>query len=111
MRRNTWKSLVAVLALTVLVMPAFATPITKIITINGTDKVAGKVLKNDNYTFKVDDTKLVVELRHKVVAEANGKWETRDKKYDTDTVVTGEDGQIQEPRFAGEKRAFVIGSM
>jgi hypothetical protein len=110
MRSNTWKSLLAVLALTMLVTPAFAKSIQRIITINGSEKVAGKELKNDDYTFKVDDTKLVVELRHKVVAETTGHWVDRDKKYSTDTVVATEDGQIQELRFAGEKRAFVIGS-
>jgi hypothetical protein len=110
MRKNSWKSFVAILALAALVSPAFAKSVVKIITINGTDKVAGKELKHDDYTFKVDDTKLTVELRHKVVAEANGRWEPRDKKNDTDTLITGTDGQIQELRFAGEKRAFVIGS-
>jgi len=113
MRSNIWKSVLAVLVLAVLVMPAFANPITitKTITINGTERVAGKELKNDDYTFKVTDTKLVVELRNKVIAEITGRWEPRDKKYDTDTVVATQDGQIQELRFAGEKRAFVIGSM
>jgi hypothetical protein len=111
MRKNSWKSLFAVLTLAVLVMPAFAKPETRIITINGTTKIAGKELKNDDFAFKVDDTKLVVVKGSKVVAEATGRWEPRDKKYDTDTVVTGADGQIQELRFAGEKRAFVISGM
>jgi hypothetical protein len=111
MRRNTMKYFLVVAALAVLVMPAFAKPVQRIITVNGTQKVAGKELKNDDYTFKVDDTKVVVELRHKVIAEANGRWEPRDKKYETDTVVSGEGGSIVELRFAGEKRAFVIASM
>jgi hypothetical protein len=111
MRKNTWKSLFAVAGLAVLVSPAFARPETRIITIDGTDKISGKELKNDVFAFKVDDTKLVVVKGSKVVAEATGRWEPRDTKYGTDTVVTNSDGQIQELRFAGEKRAFVIGGM
>ncbi len=111
MRMNRWRSLLSVLALAVMVMPVFAKPVVKTINIPTKQKIAGKELNSDAYTFKVDDTKLVVELRHRVVAEANGRWEPRDKKNEADTYVSGEDGQILELRFAGEKRVFVIGSM
>jgi hypothetical protein len=110
-RRSFWKSLAALLALAVIVSPAFAKPITKVITVIEHQKIAGKQLNNDDYTFRVDDTKLVVELRHKVVAETTGRWEPRDTKYEADTLVSGADGQIIELRFAGEKRAFVIGAL
>jgi hypothetical protein len=105
------KSLVAVAGFAVLISPAFAGTVQRIITVHGTEKLAGKELKNDDYTFKIDDAKLVVELRHKVVAEASGKWEPRDKKYDSDEVITDSDGKIQELRLAGEKRAFVVSGM
>ncbi|HEY4838732.1 MAG TPA: hypothetical protein VIH72_09000 [Candidatus Acidoferrales bacterium] len=111
MRKNGWKSVVAVLALVMMVSPAFAKPISRVITMAADQKIAGKQLNHDDYTFVVDDTKLVVELHHKVVAEVTGKWEPRDRKYDGNTVVSGADGQILEVRFSGEKRAFVIGSM
>jgi len=109
MRANIWKPFIGILALAALVSPAFGKTITKIITIDGKETLAGKELKNDDYTFKVDDSKVVVELRHKVVAEATGHWEDRPAKYESDIVVTADNGQIQELRFGGEKRAFVIG--
>jgi hypothetical protein len=111
MRTNRWKSVIAVIALAMIVTPAFAKPVTKTITILANQKIAGKELKSDDYTFIVDDTKVVVELRHKVIAEVTGRWEPRDKKYAQDAVVDGPDGQIMELRFGGEKRAFVISSM
>jgi hypothetical protein len=111
MRMNRWRSLLSVLALAVLAMPAFGKPVMKTITISDSRKIAGKELKNNDYTFKVDDTKLVVELKHKVVAEATGRWEPRDQKNDGDALVSGADGQILELRFSGEKRVFVIASM
>jgi len=97
-----------VAALAVMISPVFAGTVQRIITVSGVEKVSGKELKNDDYTFKIDDSKMVVELRHKVVAEATGKWEPRDTKYDTDTVITDADGKIQEIRIGGEKRAFVV---
>jgi hypothetical protein len=111
MRRNSWKSVAAVLMLAIIVSPIFAKPVSRVITMVADQKIAGKHLNHDDYTFVVDDTKLVVELRHKVVAEVTGKWEPRDRKYEGNTVVSGADGQILEVRFSGEKRAFVIGSM
>jgi hypothetical protein len=111
MHNSIWKSLSMVLMIAMLVIPAFAKPVMKTITISDSRKIAGKELKNNDYTFKVDDTKLVVELKHKVVAEATGRWEPRDQKNDGDALVTDADGQILELRFAGEKRVFVIASM
>jgi hypothetical protein len=108
MRRNILKPFILVLALAALVTPAFAKSVVKIITIAGPQSVAGVQLKSDDYTFRVDDTKLVVELRHKVVAETAGHWEPRSEKYNADTIVSTDAGQIQELRFAGEKQAFVL---
>jgi len=111
MRTNRCRSLFLVLALSVLVMPAFAKPIVKTFTITSNQKIAGKELKSAEYTFRVDDTKLTIELKNKVIAETTGRWEPRDKKNDADTFVAGADGQILELRFSGEKRVFVIGTM
>jgi hypothetical protein len=108
---NSWKFLIAVLVLAVLVLPVFAKPVSRVITMVAEQKIAGKQLNHDDYTFIVDDTKMVVELKNKVVAEVTGRWEPRDRKYEGNTVVSGADGQIIEVRFSGEKRAFVIGSM
>jgi hypothetical protein len=110
MRKTSWKSIFAVLALAALVMPAFAKPVSMVINIANNQKVAGKELKSDAYTFKVDDTKLTVELKHKVVVEAAGRWEPRDQKIEANSIVFGSDGQVQELRFSGEKRVFVIDS-
>jgi hypothetical protein len=110
MRKTSWKSIFAVLALAALVMPVFAKPLSMVINIANNQKIAGKELKSDAYTFKVDDTKLTVELKHKVVVEATGRWEPRDQKIEANSIVFGADGQVQELRFSGEKRVFVIDS-
>jgi hypothetical protein len=111
MRRNTWKSLVAVLALALMVMPVFAKPESKIITLTEPQKFAGKQLREGDYTFKIDDTKVTIELRNKVVAEVTGHWAPRDQKWEYNTFVAGADGQVAEIRLAGEKRTFMVGGM
>ena len=108
MRRNSWKYFVALVALSVMLVPAFAKPVTKTVDLVSPQKIAGKELREGSYLFKVDDTKLTILLKNKVVAEAEGRWEPRDSKVEHDTFVSGPGGQIQEIRFAGEKRVFVI---
>jgi hypothetical protein len=102
------KSLLALLAVMMLVAPVFAKGINKIITVNIETKIAGKTLKPGDYTFKIDGDKLTVEVNHKVIAEASGKWEPRDAKWHDDTLVAGADGQVQEVRLSGEKGVFII---
>ena len=109
--RNTCRSIAVLLALAVIIAPAFAKPVTKVISIAEHQKIAGKQLNNDAYTFRVDDTKLVVTLKNKVVAEATGRWEPRDTKNDGNAVVSDANGQIIEIRFSGEKRTFIIDSL
>ena len=108
MRRNSWKYFVTVVALSVMLVPVFAKPLLKTVDLTAPQKIAGKELREGSYLFKVDDTKLTVLLKNKVVAEAEGRWEPRNTKVEHDTFISGPDGQIQEIRFEGEKRVFVI---
>ncbi len=102
------KSLFALLVVMVLLVPAFAKGINKTVTLSDDTKIAGKTLKPGDYTFKVDNNKLTVEVNHKVVAEASGRWEPRESKWEVNSLVTGADGQVQEVRLSGEKGVFVV---
>jgi hypothetical protein len=108
MRAKSLKSVVAFLVLLAFIVPAFAKEINRTISLPDQTKIAGKTLKRGDYTFKVSDTKLTIEMNNKVMAEATGRWEPRDKKVATDGFSTGADGQVQEVHFAGEKRVFVV---
>jgi hypothetical protein len=108
MRAKSLRSLVSFLAVLALVVPAFAKDINKVISLPDQTKIAGRTLKGGDYTFKVSDTKMTIELNNKVVAEAAGRWEPRDKKVATDGFSTGADGQVLEVHFSGEKRVFIV---
>jgi len=108
MLAKSLKYFMAFLFAAALVVPAFVKEINKIITLSGETKIAGKTLKAGDYTFKVTGDKLTIEVNHKVVAEASGKWEPRDSRWTSDSLVTGTDGQVQEVRIGGEKGTFVL---
>ena len=108
MRFKSLKYVVALLALMAFAIPSFAKDINRIITLNSETKIAGKTLKTGDYTFKVSGNKLTIEVNHKVVAEASGRWESRDSKWSADSLVSGADGQVQEVRLEGEKGVFII---
>jgi hypothetical protein len=108
MRAKSLRSLVAFLAVMALVVPAFAKDINRIISLPNQTKIAGKTLKAGDYAFKVSDTKLTIEMNNKVVAEAAGHWEPRDKKVASDGFSAGADGQVREVHFSGEKRVFIV---
>lgn len=108
MRRNSWKYFVAIVAMSVMLVPVFAKPLLKTVDLTAPQKIAGKELREGSYLFKVDDNKLTILLKNKVVAEAEGRWEPRNTQVEHDAFISGPDGQIQEIRFGGEKRVFVI---
>jgi len=92
-------------------IPAFAKSIERRITVEpqSITIVAGTTLKPGDYLFRVDGDKLVVEeINHKVVAQATGKWEPRDSKWDGDELVLGPNGNLQEVRMSGEKGTFIV---
>jgi hypothetical protein len=49
-----------------------------------------------------------VQKGKSVVAESEGRWEDRDAKSNYDAVLLGENGQVKEVRFSGQKRVFVF---
>jgi hypothetical protein len=108
MRWNSLKNIVALFVVMALAIPAFARDINRIVSLTDETKISGKTLKAGDYTFKVADNKLTIEVNHKVVAEAAGRWEPRDSKWPANAFVTGADGQVQEIRLAGEKGVFIV---
>ena len=108
MHSRILKSLVSFVAVMALIFPAFAKDINKVITLPDQTKIAGKTLKGGDYTVKVTENKLTVELNRKVVVEAAGHWEDRANKSSEDGFETGPDGQVNEIHFSGEKRIFIV---
>jgi hypothetical protein len=43
-----------------------------------------------------------------VVAQSEGRWEDRDTKSNYDAVLLNDAGQVQEVRFAGQKKVFIF---
>ena len=89
-------------------MPAFSKPVAKNITISQKAKVGKADLTAGEYRLMIDGDKATVMKNKTTVAESQGRWEDRDAKSLYDAVLVGDDGQVKEVRFSGQKRVFVF---
>jgi endonuclease YncB( thermonuclease family) len=105
MRRRTWISLVAVLAVLVLALPLMAEPVTETVTLNQPAKLVGKHLDAGTYRLVIDGDTVVVQKNKEVVAEVKGRWVDVPSKVRQTSVVTRE-GEIIEMRFRGRDQVL-----
>ena len=108
MKSNTILRTLALLAVTTLAIPVFAKPVSKVINITQSAKVGKADLQAGEYRLLIDGTKATVQKGRAVVAESEGRWEDRETKSNYDAVLLGENGQVREVRFSGQKRVFVF---
>ena len=100
-----WAALLAVVALAV---PVFAKPVSKTINFTQAAKLGKADLQAGEYRLLIDGNKVTVQKGKTVVAETEGRWEERETKANYDAVLIGENGQVREVRFSGQKRVFVF---
>jgi hypothetical protein len=108
MKRNSIYRIATLLVALALVVPAFAKPVTKTISLTQSAKVGKASLQAGEYQLSIDGNKATVQKGKNTVAEGAGRWEDRDNKSEYNAVVVGQDGQLREVRFAGQKKVFVF---
>jgi len=108
MKSNLFVRSIALLAAIALAVPVFAKPISKTINISQAAKLGKADLQAGEYRLLIDGNKATVQKGKEVVAETEGRWEDRDTKSNYDAVLLGENGQVKEVRFSGQKRVFVF---
>jgi hypothetical protein len=91
-----------------LALPAFSKPVSKTFNITQTAKVGKVDLQAGEYRLLIDGTRATVQKGNAVMAQSEGRWEERDTKSIYDAVLVGENGQVKEVRFSGQKRVFVF---
>ena len=96
------------LAAVAIAVPVFAKPMTKNIPLIHDMQVGKTDVKAGQYRFLIDGNHLTVMNGKKTVAEADGRWEDRDKKNQNTEILSGANGQVMEIRFEGQKSAFVL---
>jgi hypothetical protein len=99
-------ALVAALAVTS--FPVLAKPVNKTINISQNAKLGKAELQAGEYRLSIDGNKATVMKNKTTIAESEGRWEDRDTKSAYDAVLLGENGQVREVRFSGQKRVFVF---
>lgn len=108
MKSNLIVRTAALLGTLCLAVPVFAKPFVKVISITQPAKVGQATLSAGEYKLSIDGTKVTVVHGKDQVAESEGRWEDRNTKSQYDSVLLGENGQVKEVRFAGQKRVFVF---
>jgi hypothetical protein len=94
--------------LTAASVPAFSKPVAKTINISQNAKLGKADLQAGEYRLLIDGNKATVAKNGSTVAESEGRWEEREAKSNYDAVLLGENGQVKEVRFSGQKRVFVF---
>lgn len=108
MKSNILLRSFALLAVIALAVPVFAKPISKTINITQAAKVGKADLQAGEYRLLIDGSKAIVQKGKSTVAEIEGRWEDRATKSNYDAVLLGDNGQVKEVRFSGQKRVFVF---
>ena len=108
MKKNSLFRFAALLAVIALAVPAFAKPLSKTINFTQSAKVGKAELQAGEYRLLIDGNKATVQKGKDVVAESEGRWEEREIRSNYDSVLIGDNGQVREVRFSGQKRVFVF---
>jgi len=98
----------ALLVALAMAVPVFAKPFNKTINLSQTAKIGKASLQAGEYQLSIDGNRATVQKGKNTVAESEGRWEERDTKSDYTSVLLGENGQVREVRFAGQRRVFVF---
>jgi hypothetical protein len=102
------RSAALVAGLVALTVPAFSKPLAKTINISQNAKIGKADLQAGEYRLLIDGNKATIVRNKTTVAESEGRWEDRDAKSSYDAVLLGENGQVKEVRFSGQKRVFIL---
>jgi hypothetical protein len=108
MKINSVHRTAALFVALAIVVPAFAKPLTKTINISQPAKVGKASLQAGEYQLSIDGTKAIVQKGKNTVAMSEGRWEEREAKSQYTSILVGENGQVREVRFAGQKKVFVF---
>lgn len=108
MKANSFFRSAALLAAIALAVPVFAKPVSKTINFTQAARLGKADLQAGEYRLLIDGNKATVQKGKAVVAESEGRWEERETRSNYDAVLIGENGQVKEVRFSGQKRVFVF---
>jgi hypothetical protein len=108
MRTKLLARLLVLLAVAALAIPVLAKPVSKSLTLMEPAKIGSTQLSVGDYRLLIDGNKVTVQQNNKVVAEVEGRWEERTQKPKYNSLLVGPNREVQEIRFAGDRRVLVL---
>lgn len=97
-----------ILAVLGLAAGTWAKPVSKSIDLNTSARLGRVELEAGRYQVLVDGNKVTLRQGKTIVAEVEGRLEERTAKSRYNGVLLSPDGQIQEVRFAGDRRVLIL---
>jgi hypothetical protein len=89
-------------------LPVGAHPVSKSIDLFVPAKIGRTQLDVGQYKIIIDATRVTVKQGKKVIAETTGEFVERTTRQTNNAVLVSRTGQIEEIRFAGDKRVLVL---
>jgi hypothetical protein len=111
MRKSIGVAAIALLLVTSFVVPTFAKPYSRIVTLTTPEMVGNTQLVAGDYQLTVTGNKIALVRDHKLITEALGRWESRREVFGATAIIGDSTGQLREIQFQGDTRALVISSM
>lgn len=108
MTMNSIRRMTVLFAALAIAVPVFAKPFTKTVNISKPAMFGKASIQAGEYQLSIDGNKATMQKGKNTVAESEGRWEDRDTKSEYNSILVGENGQVREARFAGQKRVFVF---
>jgi len=108
MNNNSRFRIAALFVALAMAAPLLAKPLTKTINLSQAAKFGKASLEAGEYQLSIDGNKATVQKGKSVLGESEGRWEERDAKSEYTSILVGENGQVREVRFAGQKKVFVF---
>jgi hypothetical protein len=109
MKKNNW--MLGLLALTLaaaLALPALAKPVSRNIKVSQPFKFGKAQYDAGVYRLLIDGTRVTVYKDRAIVAQLEGRWESRDARPRYDSYLLNRRGELEEVRFAGDHRVLVL---
>ena len=108
MKSTTMLRTAVLLAAIAAAAPLIAKPVAVALPLTHTVRIGQVNVQSGDYRVSIDGNHLTILSGKKTIAEAEGRWEDRDRKADYTEVLANSDGKLLELRFAGKKSVFVL---
>jgi hypothetical protein len=99
---------VALLLVTSFVVPTFAKPFSRVVSLSFPTMVGNTQLVAGDYQVTVIGHNVALVRDHQLITQVNGRWQDVRGTYGATAIISDPSGQLREIRFQDTSRALII---